>query len=233
MLKLSFLTIHPEFINVYAKFGVFRSATEQKLAEIGAVDLRQFSLNDYGSVDDRPYGGGDGMVMSPEPLARAVQSLPEAPLVVMTSPGAEPWRAIHARQYSVFDRPIVFVCGRFSGIDQRFLDQFVHADFSVGDFVVSGGELPALMMADSILREIPGVLGHVESAKMDSFAEGFAGKLEHPLYTRPKEFGGQTVPDVLLSGDHKKISQWRSSEALRRTIERRFDLVDSSAPKVN
>ena len=225
MLSLNFITIHPGLIHAYESFGVFKSAQEKGLATISAIDLRQFSGNSYGSVDDRPYGGGDGMIMRPGPLAEAIQSLPTAPFVILTSPGGTPWRHAFSLNLSKVDRPIVFICARFGGVDQRFIDKYVHAEYSIGDFVLSGGELPSLIIADSILRQIPGALGNEDSAVMDSFTSHNAGRLEHPVYTRPQVFEGQKVPSDLTSGDHAKIASWKSSEALRRTILKRPDLL--------
>jgi tRNA (guanine37-N1)-methyltransferase len=229
MLDIYIISVHPKFIESYKQFGVMRFAEDKNLAKVHIVNLRDFAVDKYGSVDDRPYGGGDGMIMRPEPLAQAVEFVRQKhntqPFVVLTTPGAPAWQAMKARHLSKFPRPVVIICGRFAGVDQRFIDKYVNAEFSVGDFVVSGGELPALMIADSMIREIPGSMGHEQSAYYDSFAEGFNGGLEHPLYTRPHDFLGQKVPEVLMSGDHKKIEQWRSAQALRRTIERRPDLV--------
>ena len=225
MISMHFLTIHPELIRAYQQFGVFKAAQTKNLAAIEAIDLRQFAGNHYGSVDDRPYGGGDSMIMRPDPLAQAIQSLPQAPYVVLTSPGGTPWRHHFAMSLAKVDRPIVFVCARFGGVDQRFVDKYVHAEYSVGDFVVSGGELPCLLIADSVLRQIPGALGNDDSAIWDSFTDQNGGQLEHPVYTRPQVFEGAKVPAELVSGDHAKIAKWKSSEALRRTILNRPDLL--------
>ena len=225
MLSLSFITIHPSLIHAYESFGVFRSAQEKGLASVEAIDLRNFSMNNYCAVDDRPYGGGDGMIMRPEPLSQAIQTFKTPPFVILTSPAGTPWRHQFAMNLAQMDRPIAFICGRFGGIDQRFIDRYVHAEYSVGDFVLSGGELPSLMIADSILRQIPGALGNDESAELDSFTRANLGRLEHPVYTRPQIFEGEPVPPELTSGDHAKVAKWKSSEALRRTILKRPDLI--------
>lgn len=225
MLSMHFITIHPELIHAYQQFGVFRSAKEKGVANIETLDLRQFAGNNYGSIDDKPYGGGDGMIMRPDPLAQAIQSLPESPYVILTSPAGTPWRHQYAMNLSQVGRPIAFVCARFGGVDQRFIDKYVHAEYSIGDFVISGGELPSLMIADSILRQIPGALGNDDSAIWDSFTSQNGGHLEHPVYTRPQVFEGEKVPAALTSGDHAKIAKWKSSEALRRTILKRPDLL--------
>jgi tRNA (guanine37-N1)-methyltransferase len=230
MRALSILTVHPRLIEAYAAFGVLRAARERGLARVDAVPLRDFAVDKHGSVDDSPYGGGDGMVMRPEPLRDALRSLPGEPLVILTTPAGRPWTHAEAARLAASARPLAIVCGRFAGVDQRFVDRYVHEQFSCGDVVLSGGELPALMMVDSILRLVPGVLGHAESAHNDSFAAGFAGGLEHPLYTRPPEFEGLTVPEVLLSGDHAAIARWREAEARRRTALLRPDLLPPPAP---
>ncbi len=225
MRPLTVLTVHPEFILAYAKFGVFKAARERKLAEVTALNLRDFAVDKHGSVDDRPFGGGDGMVMRPEPLTAALAAVSGEPRVIYTSPAGKPWTHAEAERLAAGKEPLVFVCGRFAGVDQRFLDKKVHEQYSLGDFVLSGGELAALAMIDSILRFVPGVLGHQESALKDSFADGCAGGLEHPLYTRPPEWEGMKVPEVLMGGDHEKIAAWRREEAKRRTAELRPDLM--------
>lgn len=229
-LPIHIATIHPQFIEAYFRFGVFRAAMSGGQAAIHAIDLRNFAVDKHASVDDLPYGGGDGMVMRPEPLAGAVRSLPEKPTVIMTSPGASGWTQKDAAHFAQSKSPLLFVCGRFAGVDQRFIDQYVDHEFSLGDVVVSGGELPVLMMVDSILRLLPGVLGDARSAVFDSFAEGFGGMLEHPIYTRPREFEGISVPDVLMSGDHKAIAKWRAEESRKKTERLRPDLLQPLTP---
>lgn len=224
-LRMAVLTIHPAFIAAYDKFGVLRAARERGLATVEALALRDFAVDKHGSVDDRPFGGGDGMVMRPEPLADALKSLGAKRRVILTSPAGKPWTHAEAARLAAAGEDLAFVCGRFAGVDQRFIDNYVDEQFSCGDVVLSGGELPALMMIDAILRLIPGVLGHAESAVKDSFAAGFGGGLEHPLYTRPPVFEGAEVPEVLMSGDHEKIAAWRDSEARRRTAQLRPDLL--------
>lgn len=224
-MQIAVLTIHPDFIAAYQRFGVLRAARERQVATVDAVALRDFAVDKHGSVDDRPFGGGDGMVMRPEPLAQALASLGGKRRVILTSPAGKPWTHREAARLAAAGDDLAFVCGRFAGVDQRFIDAYVDEQFSCGDVVLSGGELPALMMIDSILRLLPGVLGHPDSAKQDSFADGFAGGLEHPLYTRPPVFEGRAVPEVLMSGDHEKIAVWREDEARRRTAVMRPDLL--------
>jgi len=164
------------------------------------------------------------MVLRPEPLRDALRASPDAH-VIATSPGGKLFSQQDARRLLALAKPLTFVCGRFGGIDQRFIDKYVHEEFSIGDFVVSGGELPSLIIADAVLRLIPGVLGNPASAADDSFGESSPSLLEHPLYTRPPVFEGVSVPDVLLSGDHAKIAAWRKEKALERTRRQRPDLL--------
>lgn len=217
MFEACFISIHPKFIESYFEFGVYRSATEQKLAKLTAVDLRNFAVDERGSIDDRPYGGGDGMVMRPEPLRDAIHAYPVKPFVIAMDPAGKRFDHQMAITLARHPGPLAFICGRFGGIDQRFVDRYVDLELSVGEFVVSGGELPALMVVDAVLRQIPGVLGHGESAHCDSFADGMQGGIEHPLYTKPQEFEGLRVPDVLLSGNHAAIKVWREEESKKRT----------------
>lgn len=228
--RIHALCLHPGCMESYSNFGVFRSAIDKGLLEFTTHNLRQYAIDRHGTVDGRPFGGGDGMVLRPEPLARAIQDLKQSasrPLhVIMPSPAGLSWqeKEVNRLAHSIAScRDLVFVCGRFAGIDQRFIDRYVDEEFSMGDFVVSGGELPALMMIDSMLRKRPGVLGHSESAAQDSFAD--IGHLEHPLYTRPNVFEGEQVPEALLSGDHSRITKWRVSQAQHRTEQRRPDLI--------
>ncbi len=224
MLSFHIATIHPEFIEAYKKFGVFQAAEKKSLASIEAINLRQFAYDKHGSVDDRPYVGGDGMVLSCEPLAQAVKTVPNA-YVICPSPSGKKWCQKDSERLAQLERPLVFVAGRFSGIDQRFCDHYVDEEFSLGDYVISGGELAALTMADSILRNIPGVLGNTLSSHYDSFAKGLQGSLEYPVYTRPPVFEGKEVPKVLLSGDHEKIETWRKEKSLEKTKRLRPDLL--------
>ena len=224
MRRISFLTIHPDFIDEYKKFGVLARCESLKLAEINSVNLRDFAVDKRGSVDAAPYGGGEGMILRPEPLRDAIESLDKAK-VIYTSPSGKAWNQSEAQKLANSGEDLIFVCGRFGGVDQRFIDKYVDSEYSLGDFVISGGELACLTMADSVIREIEGSLGNYESVKNDSFAEGMNGLLEYPLYTRPEEFEGQKVPDVLKSGDHKKIAKWREEKALERTKNRRPDLL--------
>ncbi len=223
MRTFAFITVHPQFIDAYTKFGVFRTAERASIA-IDSINLRQFAVDKHGSVDDNPFGGGDGMVLRPEPLVAALEPFKKPRTVFVTSPSGRPWTQNDAAKYAQSDNDLIFISGRFAGIDDRFLTQYVDEEISLGDFVISGGELACLTLADSILRLIPGVLGNQQSAKEDSFGSDLKNLLEYPLYTRPLEFEGQRVPDVLLSGDHQKITDWRRAEALKKTERLRPDL---------
>jgi len=225
MKSYSIITILPHLVEAYKELGVFRAATEKGLATIAAINLRDFAMDKHGTVDGPPYGGGDGMVLRPEPISEALKSHSEKAIVICPSPGGKLWSQREALYFAEQSRPISFVCGRFGGIDQRIIDTHVDYEFSLGDFILSGGELPALAMLDSILRFIPGVLGHSASAEQDSFGDVFEGGLEYPLYTRPEEFEGHKVPEVLLSGNHKKIAAWRAQKSKERTVKNRPDLI--------
>lgn len=204
-----FITVHPTFVRAYFEFGALRRLSSQGNAEFEAIDLRDFATDGRGSVDDRPYGGGDGMVLRPEPLAAALSACPKDSHVILTDPRGTVFRHEHARALANDPRPQVWVCGRFSGVDERFIEHHVETLYSLGPFVMSGGELAALAMVDAAVRWIPGSLGHPRSAAEDSFSEDLGGRLEHPLYTRPEVYQGSAVPEVLLSGDHRAIADWR------------------------
>ena len=231
MRKISFITIHPKIIESYRPFGIFKSAEEGGLAQISVTDLRDFAADKHGSVDGAPYGGGDGMVLRADCLSEALTSVRanllknEKVNVIFTSPAGKLWAQEDAQMFADGDESLVFICGRFAGVDQRFIDTHVDQQYSVGDVVLAGGELPALMMAESILRLVPGVLGHEQSATEDSFGAGLDGKLEYPSYTRPPEWNGHKVPDVLMSGNHQAIAKWRREESIRMTQKLRPDLL--------
>lgn len=228
MRRYTLITVHPDFVHAYRRFGVLRAAEEKGLARVEALHLRDYAVDRHGSVDDHPYGGGDGMVLRPEPLAAAVAAARgddgEAPLVWLTSPQGKRWTQRDAERHAALERPVLIVCGRFGGVDQRFVDRLVDEEWSLGDYVLAGGELPGLAMVESMLRLVPGVLGDRESAEKDSFGASFGGGLEHPLYTRPPVWEGMGVPEVLMSGDHKKIEAWKREQALVVTRRKRPDL---------
>ena len=188
-------------------------AQKDGLVELTTVNLREFGLGPRRQVDDTPYGGGDGMLLMVEPLWKAVEfakSQDETAKVVLMSPRGQRWKQAKAQKEADDDRGVIFICGRYEGVDERILE-LVDEQWSIGDFVLTGGELAAMMMIDSIVRLIPGVLGGEKSAEIESFSDGET--LEFPQYTRPEEFKGLRVPDVLLSGHHGKIAEWRAEQS--------------------
>lgn len=228
MRQIRFISLHPDFIAHYFNFGIFASARDH--VHLSTIQLRDFAVDHRGSVDDRPFGGGDSMVIRPEPIRDALATIPKPRRVILLSPAGQRWTQSRAQQLAADpDLHLVLICGRFAGVDQRAIDLYVDEEWSLGDFVLSGGELPALAMIDSILRWIPGVIG--DSAQNDSFAEGCEGLLEAPLYTRPPVFEGREVPKELLSGHHQRVADFRRQESLKLTQSRRPDLLGISSRK--
>ena len=220
-MKIDILTLFPEIYPGPLGVSIVGRAVKRGLAEIRAVNLRDFARDRRGTVDDRPYGGGPGMLMNVEVLAEAITALrkPES-VVVLTSPRGRKFDQAAARELS--GKPhLVLVCGHYEGVDQRLIDSMIDREYSLGDFVMTSGNPAAIAMTDAIVRLLPGALGDDESSRDESFSEGL---LEYPQYTRPPEFRGMTVPEVLLNGDHARIAAWRRSEAERLTRERRPDL---------
>ena len=217
------MTLFPEMIESCMNTSILGRAVEA-----GHIKLEVRNIRDYKhkKVDDYPYGGGAGMVMEAEPVYRCFESicseLGERPRVVYLTPQGQVFRQEMAREYSA-EKSILFLCGHYEGIDERVLEEIVTDYVSIGDYVLTGGELPALVMMDAIARMVPGVLNNYVSAQTDSFSDGL---LEYPQYTRPVEFMGRSVPDVLLSGHHEKISNWRQEQSEIRTRERRPDLYE-------
>jgi tRNA (guanine37-N1)-methyltransferase len=227
--KVSLVTIFPEFFAGPLDQGMIRVARERGVLETQLVNLRDFTKDRHRTTDDAPFGGGVGMVMLPEPLFRAVEAVapepPPARHVVLLTPQGRPFRQADAIRLA--GRPhVVIVSGRYKGVDERVAEHLVDEELSLGDFVLSGGEPAALCVVDAVARLLPGVLGDFDSAESDSFHSGL---LDCAYYTRPATFRGWAVPDVLLSGDHARIARWRREDALRRTRERRPDLL-SQAP---
>ena len=222
---IDIVTIFPELFGSVFDHGMIHQAQKKRLLELDTVDLRSFTTDKHRSVDDRPYGGGEGMVLKPEPLFRAVQHCREksaySPRVVFLSPQGCLFDQAKAVELSS-ERHLTFVCGRYEGMDQRAVDNLADEELSIGDFVMSGGEFPALVVVDSVTRLIPGVVGKEESVQNESFMDGL---LDYPQYTRPAMLRGSSVPEVLLSGNHEEIRQWRESESLKRTRQRRPDLL--------
>jgi tRNA (guanine37-N1)-methyltransferase len=224
MLQVEILTLFPRMCEGYLAESILGKARESGLLEARVTDVREHAEGRHRVTDDAPYGGGAGMVMKPEPLTAAVEAartrLPGA-LAVLTSPRGVRLDQALARRLAEHGK-LILVCGRYEGVDERVM-QAIDMEVSVGDFVLTGGELAALCVVDAAARLVPGVLGNVASAGAESFA-GDEGLLEHPHYTRPPEFRGMRVPEVLLSGDHRRIERWRRRESLRATRERRPDL---------
>lgn len=218
------ITIFPEMF-APMKQSIMGRAQAKGLMEFNTVYLRDFAINDYGQVDDVPYGGEPGMVLRPEPLAAAIRSTgvkqDGGKVIYLTADGV-PFTHKIAEELS-HESHLVLVCGHYKGIDDRIRQTEVDMEISIGDFVVSGGELPAMLVTDAVVRLIDGALGNRESGDTDSFAQGVLG---WPVYTRPEEFEGKKVPEVLLSGHHKNISEWRRQESLKRTQERRPDILE-------
>lgn len=222
-MRIDLVTIFPELVDVPLRTSIIGRAAESGLVTFGVHDLREHGLGRHRSVDDYPYGGGAGMVMRPEPLFAAIEPLREAgAVVILLDPAGERLTDALARELATLPH-IALVAGRYEGIDER-VRSLVDREVSIGDYVLTGGELPALVLIDTVVRLIPGVIAEASSAA-DSFASGL---LEHPQYTRPEEFRGLDVPPVLLSGHHGEVDRWRRREALRRTMLRRPDLLDSA-----
>jgi tRNA (guanine37-N1)-methyltransferase len=225
----SIVTIFPSLIESCLQSGVVARARKEGKVEIEAVDLRSFTRDRHRTTDDRPFGGGEGMVMTPEPLSLAIRHTAREQLrdrrVILLSPQGRKFCQETAAELS---RPqqLILVCGRYEGVDERFRAKYVDEEISLGDFILSGGELPALMVVDAVTRLLPGVLGCADSAVRDTFSRDL---LKHPQYTRPRIFEEMEVPEVLFSGDHHRIEEFRFVESVKRTMERRPDLLQKAA----
>lgn len=223
-MNLSFVTLFPELCHASMQTGVLGRGVQKGIISVEAINPRDFTDSNYGSVDDTPYGGGPGMVMSAEPLVKAVESIEPKGTCrrVLLTPTGAPFNQKKAREYSELDH-LVFICGRYEGMDERVKLCLEPEEISLGDFVMTGGELAALSIADASCRLIEGVLGSHSSTVSESFSEEEI-RLEYPQFTKPREFRGLTVPEVLLSGNHKAIAAWRNEQADAITQERRPDL---------
>lgn len=228
-MKLDIITIFPAMVEAGLTEGVVARARDRGLADVKIRDLRDFTTDRHRTVDDVPYGGGPGMVMKPEPLFAAMETVasergrPSA--VILMSPQGRVFDDAMARRLSGLEH-LAVICGRYEGVDERVSEALVTEEISIGDYVLTGGELPALVLVDAVVRLLPGVVGDAESVEADSFAHGW---LDHPHYTRPAEFRGMPVPDVLLSGHHAEIAAWRRRARIARTAARRPDLLDRIA----
>lgn len=230
MLRVDIITIFPDYFREAFDYGIIRRARAANLVEIKAHDLRSWTSDKHHVVDDRPFGGGDGMVLKPEPIFAAVESLtgarrrgdvPDGKRVVLLSPQGKQFTQLMAADFASAEQ-LVLICGRYEGVDERVAETLVTDEVSIGDYVLSGGEPAALVVVDAVVRLIPGALGSETSATTESFS---AGLLDYPHYTRPPEFEGLRVPDVLLNGHHAEIAQWRREAAEEKTRRNRPDLL--------
>jgi len=225
-MRVHLLTLFPEMVRGFLEQSMMKRAVDLGRAEFHVVNPRDFATDTHRTTDDRPYGGGPGMVMKPEPLFAALESVKEPEsLVIHLTPQGRPFQQSAARELSACEH-LIFLCGHYEGIDQRVLDTFVDREISIGDYVLTNGALAAAVVIDATVRLIPGVLGGEGSAEAESFT---AGMFDHPHYTRPEEFRGMNVPEVLLSGNHAAITAWREEQAFKKTSRVRPDLLDSDA----
>jgi tRNA (guanine37-N1)-methyltransferase len=221
-MRIDFLTIFPGLISGVLQHSLLNQAGKKGLLEFQVHDLRDYTHDRHRTVDDEPYGGGPGMVFKPEPVFEAVEAIrQDGARIILPSPQGEPFSAQIAEQLAG-NSQLIFLCGRYEGVDERVREALVDRELSIGDFVVMGGELPSLLMTEAIVRYVPGIVGDEQSVQFDSFQESL---LDFPHYTRPAEFRGLRVPEVLMSGNHEQIRIWRRKMMLRRTLERRPDLL--------
>lgn len=225
-MKIDVLTLFPELFTQWQGNSIIKNAQESAKFILNLVDLKGFSDREDGRVDDRPFGGGPGMVFKPKVVIDALRSVKsdKKSIKIHLSPSGTPWTQKLAEEFSQ-QKHLIILCSRYEGVDQRALDIGGFEDISIGDYVCMGGEIPAMALLESVIRLIPGVLGHKLSALEDSFSPGRDGLLDCPHYTRPAEFEGHKVPNTLLSGHHEKIKEWREKMAYQRSVERRKDLL--------
>ena len=227
-MRVDVLTLFPEMLDGVFRTSILGKAQEKGIISLHTVNFRDYSGNKHGTVDDTPYGGGGGMVLKPEPIFAAVEDLLEKaghqakPRVILMCPQGETFSQKKAEELAK-EEHLIFICGHYEGYDERIREHLITDELSIGDYVLTGGELPAAVVIDAVSRLLPGVLGNETSAVTDSFSTGL---LEYPHYTRPVECRGWKVPDMLLSGHHANIEAWRREQALKRTLERRPDLLD-------
>ena len=230
-MRIDVLTIFPEFFVQVFDFGIIRRAKLAGIVEINVHDIREYATDKHKMVDDRPFGGGDGMVLKPEPIFAAIENLlgtsdralyPSGTHVVLLSPQGRPFKQADAGEFAAAALHVVLICGRYEGVDERVNDALVTDEISIGDYVLSGGEPAAIVVVDSIVRLLPDALGSDTSAQNDSFSDGL---LDCPHYTRPADFRGITVPEILLNGNHAEIEKWRKAKALEKTMLHRSDLL--------
>lgn len=228
-MKFHVMTLFPEMFSSYMDHSIMKRALDNGVFEFEAINIRDYSTNKHKKVDDYPFGGGAGMVMTPQPIYDCFKKIEEnltskKPRVIYLTPKGQTFNQKMAEDLSK-EEELIFLCGHYEGVDQRVLDMIVTDEISLGDFVLTGGELPTLTMIDAIVRLLPGALGCEESFQDESFSSGL---LEYPQYTRPREFLGQEVPQVLLSGNHKNIDTWRRQKSIEITHERRPEIIDET-----
>jgi tRNA (guanine37-N1)-methyltransferase len=230
MLKIDVVTIFPDIFDNIIEFGVLKEAFKKNICQLNIYNLRDFSNYKHGRVDDRPYGGGPGMVLMPEPIDNTITFIKkknkikkkEKQKVVLLTPRGEKLNQ-NKLKYLVNLENIILICGRYEGVDQRVIDSLIDFEISIGDYVLTGGEIPAMVIIDGVIRLLPGVVGKEESLKSESFENNL---LDYPQYTRPPVFKGMDVPKILLSGNHKDIQKWRKEKSLEITRTKRPDLID-------
>ncbi len=226
-MKIDILTLFPEAFGSFLSHSMMKRAQTAGHAEIRTVDIRDYAHDKHRTCDDRPFGGGAGMVLKPEPIFEALEALfggkkpSKKTRIICLTPQGKPFKQTQAKKLAKYEH-LVFLCGHYEGIDERAIESWVDEEVSIGDYILTQGELPAMVLIDSVVRLLPGVLGNALSKTFESFTGNL---LEYPQYTRPAEYRGLKVPEVLLSGDHQKIADWRQSQALRRTAKRRPDLL--------
>jgi tRNA (guanine37-N1)-methyltransferase len=230
-MRIDIITLFPNFFEVPFSFGIFKRAIDNGLVDINLVNIRDYTHDKHHTADDYPYGGGAGMVLKPEPVFEAVEAIKSVdgdwsrePRVVLLTPQGRIFSQEMAGEFSGETR-LAFICGHYEGIDERVREHVVTDEVSIGDYVLTGGEIPAMVVIDAVIRLLPGVLGSEESPIDDSHASGL---LEYPQYTRPADYRGWKVPEILLSGNHAEIAKWRREQIIRRTLERRPELLEKA-----
>jgi tRNA (guanine37-N1)-methyltransferase len=225
-MKILIVTAFPEFFVGPLSESIVKRAQEKRIVEIKCYDLRDFTTDKHRQIDDYPYGGGPGMILKPEPFFAAVEHIKRteglsAPAVILMTPQGKTYNQQMAKEFSAGEE-VILLCGHYKGVDERVREYLATEEISIGDYVLTGGELAAMVVVDSVVRLLPGAIGDLDSARSDSFEDGL---LDCPYYTRPEDLNGMLVPDVLLSGHHAEIEKWRKQQSLQRTKERRSDLL--------
>jgi len=222
-MHIDIITLHPDLLESPFKHSIVKRAIDKKLAEVNLINLREYGIGNYKQVDDAPFGGGAGMVMSIEPIAKCIEELKTRRTydeVIYLTPDGEVFTQEKANRFSML-KNIILLCGHYKGIDERIRELFITQELSIGDYVLTGGELPAAIVCDAVIRLLPGVISDETSALSDSFQDGL---LAPPVYTRPADYKGKKVPDVLLSGDPKLVEEWRLSQSMEKTKKKRPDI---------